>query len=264
MSQFIPLTGSEKPFLIDSNYITGPRLQDINVNTVRGAWQSQVQNQAGTALVPCLILLVRLPNKNSLVFYYFNSITVDQYLSYLVGLSVTTTLVKYANCIAIQTGKFATPTDILLDETKIGNKVFNEADQTTDFYVDFNNGSTKIFTFAGNLTEAAGGPVTATLAIPLITTPIAGDTIIFTMPDGTVTAAYEVTDAHLAAVYAGLQSFVTNNLPFGYSYTDTLASQVDTFLFTSPDPGVDFAGLTISIAVTGTTFGASPVTATFS
>lgn len=263
MGKFLKLDGTESVFLQDSTYVTGKRLQDINIDTVVEVQETTVQNQAGTGTVAALLLVVRVPNKNSNILYYFNDITIDQFVTYLSDNSITSNLVKYVGCTQFNYAPLANSINILLDETKISNKQYNVDLNTTDFYVNYNNGLTKIFTFAGNLTLAAVA-VTAVLAIPLITTPVSADTLTLTF-DGVVAPAFTVAGGSpsQATVHTALQAYITAHLPAGYSYTDVLASQVDTFTFVSPIPGTDYAGKVVSFTVTGTTFGTSPGTATF-
>lgn len=264
MGIFLKLDGSEKAFRQDSNFIpptSNQLLQDINVNEIIAAFETKTTD-ANNAPVTAFVIVVAVFNKQSNVQYYFNDITVANFLTYLSGLSITTALTQYNGCIAWDFQSM-TSFNILLDPNRISNKAYNVGANTTDFYYNYGNTATKIYTFSGNLTSAAV-PSTAVIPLPIAASPAATDTAAFTWPDGSSnTYTVPAGPPSQATVHTAIQAFITAHLTANYTYTDVLATNVDTITFSSPVPGLDYVGNTISVAVTGTTFGSSPLSSKF-
>ena len=153
-------------------------------------------------------------------------------------------------------------TNALVNESLVGERTYNSVTNVTS--VSFTSLTRPTFGnivlgFVGNQTSGSAF-ATATLAVPIAASPVAGDSITMSLNGSTIgyilvsTQTQADLESQILAAYAIL----------GYTYTPSLTSNVYTLSGTAPAKGSSYNGTTISFVPFGTTFGSSAVTATYS
>lgn len=220
----------------------------------------------GGALVPMVTAYVAL-NNTTPIPYIFNVSTVAGFLTFLSGLSVTNTLSTYTALRKINGTKnnsalTALPS-ALVNTALILTSNYNALKNQTTIGIGVNSQDfpNVVLTFVGNQTSA-GVAATASLAVPVSATPTNTDSIT-ALINGAVFGTYTVSGSPTQATVKTAVDTLFNSNGLGFTFVGTLATNVDTLAGTAPTKGTFYNGQTVSFTRTGTTFGASNVSATF-
>jgi len=115
----------------------------------------------------------------------------------------------------------------------------------------------------GNQTDA-GAAATASLAVPIAASPVNGDTLKAYINGVQIGTTYTVSGSPSQATVKTAIDAKFNSNTLGFTFVGTLNTNVDTLAGTAPTKGSFYNGYTVSFVRTGTTFGSSNVSATFS
>lgn len=206
-------------------------------------------------------------NNTAPVPYVFQCASVAAFLTFLSGQSITTTLATYTKLKkllgSVNGNALTALPSVLVNTLLILKSTYTAANNQTKMFVsagsqDYPNIELVLL---GNQ-DATGVAATASLAVPILASPANGDTIT-ALINGLVVGTYAVASSPSQATVKTAVDTLFNSNGYGFTFVGTLGSNVDTLAGTAPTKGTYYNGNTVSFTRTGTTFGASNVSATF-
>lgn len=199
--------------------------------------------------------------------YVFECASLAAFQTFLSGLSVTTTLATYTKLKKLMGSKNNSPLtalpSVLVNTLLILKSTYTPATNETAMFVGA--GSQYYpniqLTLLGNQ-DATGASATASLSVPILASPANGD-ILTALINGVVIGTYTVVSSPSQATVKTAVDALFNSNGYGFTFVGTLGSNIDVLAGTAPTKGTFYNGNTVSFTRTGTTFGASNVSATF-
>lgn len=264
MATLLKLNDATHPCVAINN-VNQPTAPNGEINTVDFLYVTPCQYPVSGTLTDMVCVYVG-QNSTTPVEYIFNVSSLANFLTFLSGLSVTSTLATYTK-LKKRGGSVNTATvlpSVLINNALLLGRGYNALTNLTTVLL---GSSSKTFPnvelgVVGNQTTS-GAAATASLAVPVAASPANGDTLKGYINGVQIGVTYTVASSPSQATVKAAVDSLFNSNTLGFTFVGTLGSNIDTLAGTAPTTGSFYNGYTVSFVRTGTTFGASNVSATF-